>query len=433
MYSVKEGNTNRAVFKSFADAHKFIEEKVKAQTPPPAPVGRPATPKTPEPVKKAIEAKEKQQIETNTAKPPAEVGKAQAVVVNQGLAALDPVNSNAVAQVLQIDDNLTLKTDQLTNKTATTADKRYTATRTRTGIRVVMNAHIDPVTKQQVKGKKIGDVQTAEQAQLLIREFDFKQRRLLEQQGVDVAGQLQAQNPVLTPAQVTEVTQTAVAQAQSKPPVPPVATPQTKAETHPMFTTAIAALSTMGVSKTDAKDRVKKAIEELGFNADLQAILKHAFTQGAPAAQRIANSNATHAATVQATGNAPVTPQAAATVVIMPTVAGTQSATGGSVPSAPSIGVPPVIKTPPATAPALSAERLSYVDTACRFIPRKSMYILSSGVQAEGVTYTNALGYMIVQSGISKWRAFNPAAALISVTDNEQEAVDAILREVFKR
>lgn len=423
----------RGVFKSFADAHKFIEEKITAQTPPPAPVGRPSTPKTPEPVKKAIEAKEKEQIETNTAKPPAEVGKAQAVVVNQGLAALDPVNNNAVAHVLQIDDNLTLKTDQLTNKTATTADKRYTATRTRTGIRVVMNAHIDPVTKQQVKGKKIGDVQTAEQAQLLIREFDFKQRRLLEQQGVDVAGQLQAGNPVLTPVQVNQAVQTVVADAQSKPPVPPVVSPQSKAETHPMFTTAVAALSTMGVNKTDAKERVKKAIEEIGFNADLQAILKHAFTQGAPAAQRIANSNATHAATVAATGNAPVTPVAAATVVIMPTVAGTQSATGGSVPSAPNVGVPPAIKTPPATAPALSAQRLSYMDTAVRFIPRKSMYVLSSGVQTEGVTYTNALGYMIVQSGISKWRAFNPAAALISVTDNEQEAVDAILREVFKR
>ncbi len=429
MYSVKEGTASRAVFKSFADAHKFIDEKLKAQTPPPAPVGRPSTPKTPEPVKKQIQAQEKAQIRNNTAKPPEQVGKAQATVITEGLAALDNKNHEATATVLNIDDELTLKVDQLSNKTATTADKRYTATRTRTGIRVVMNPHVDPVTKQQVKGAKIGDVQTAEQAQLLIREHAYNQRRLLEQQGVNVAGVLQAENPVITPAQVEQVATQVVQQV---PPQPPVAVPKVKAETHPDYTTAVAALQVLGVKATDAKDRVKKAIDELGMSADKQAIIKNALAQGAPQAQRIANTNQVHAATVTANPT-PVTPQAAATVTILPTNSGTVAATGASIPPAPKVNTPPAIPTPPVVGPTLPASTLAQVGPATKFVPRQSKYVLSSGVEADGITYTNVYGYLIVQSGISKWRCFSPAASLLSVTDNEQEAVDAILRDLFKR
>jgi hypothetical protein len=428
-YSVNEGTTKRAVFKSFADAHKFIEEKIKAQTPPPAPVGRPATPKTPEPIKKQIQTQAQNQIKNNTVKPPEQVGQAQALCIAENLAALDPKNHEATATVLNIDDELTLKVDQLSNKTATTADKRYTATRTRTGIRVVVNAHVDPVTKQQVKGSKIGDVQTAEQAQLLIREHAHNQRRLLEQQGVDVGGVLQAENPVITPAQIEQVAAQVVQQV---PPQAPVVSPKVKAETHPDYTTAIAALQVLGVKVTDAKDRIKIAIDELGMSADKQAIIKHALAQGAPAAQRIANSNQVHVATVNASPT-PVTPQVAATVTILPTNSGTVAATGASIPPAPRVNTPPAITTPPVAGPTLPAQKLAQVGTATKFVPRRSRYVLASGVQADGITYTNALGYMIVQSGISKWRCFSPAASLLSVTDNEQEAVDAVLRDLFKR
>jgi hypothetical protein len=429
MYSVKEGTASRAVFKSFADAHKFIDEKLKAQTPPPAPVGRPSTPKTPEPIKKQVEATAQAQIKNNTVKPPEVVGQAQALCIAENLAALDPKNHEATATVLNIDDELTLKVDQLSNKTATTADKRYTATRTRTGIRVVMNPHVDPVTKQQVKGSKIGEVQTAEQAQLLIREHAHNQRRLLEQQGVDVGGVLQAENPVITPAQVEQVTTQVVQQV---PPQPPVVAPKVKAETHPDYTTAVAALQVLGVKVTDAKDRIKKAIDDLGMSADKQAIIKHALAQGAPQAQRIANSNQVHVATVNANPT-PVTPQVAATVVILPSNSGTVAATGASIPPAPKVNTPPAITTPPVVGPTLPASTLTQVSNATKFVPRRSRYVLASGVQADGITYTNSLGYMIVQSGISKWRCFNPAASLLSVTDNEQEAVDAILRDLFKR
>jgi hypothetical protein len=240
---------------------------------------------------------------------------------------------------------------------------------------------------------------------------------------------LQAENPVITPAQVEQVTTQVVQQV---PPQPPVVAPKVKAETHPDYTTAVAALQVLGVKVTDAKDRIKKAIDDLGMSADKQAIIKHALAQGAPQAQRIANSNQVHVATVNANPT-PVTPQVAATVVILPSNSGTVAATGASIPPAPKVNTPPAITTPPVVGPTLPASTLTQVSNATKFVPRRSRYVLASGVQADGITYTNSLGYMIVQSGISKWRCFNPAASLLSVTDNEQEAVDAILRDLFKR
>ena len=264
---------------------------------------------------------------------------------------------------------------------------------------------------------------------MLIREHAHNQRRALEQQGVDVGGVLQAENPVITPVQIEQVAANVAQQVQQQ---PPVATPKVKAETHPDYTTAVAALQVLGLKVTDAKDRTKIAIDELGMSADKQAIIKHALAQGAPVAQRIANSNQVHVATVKA-NPAPVTPQTVATVTILPTNSGTVAATGASIPPAPKVNTPPAITTPPVAGPTLPAQTLAQVNNATKFVPRKSRYVLASGVQADGVTYTNALGYMIVQSGISRWRCFNPAAALLSVTDNEQEAVDAIMREIFKR
>jgi len=379
-------------------------------------------------------------IKTGTVKPVDAVGASQVVVQQAGpIASVSRENLEHTLAVLSIKDHLTLKmSGGSANPRIATADKRYLVTGKAGKYEVVMQPHQSPYHGQIVDQRRIAVVPTLEHAQLCIREFDTLQRRLAEMQGIDTSAALQATAPVMAPAQIQQVAQQ-IAQAEAQMPTPPVTSPRTPAEVHPNFNACIVGLSKLRIPRPLAKELVTAAVTALGKDAKIEDIISHCLHANQVMAAQIATANQIHVATVNSTSGAP-NPAGVAQVVIMPSNSGLNTAAGSVVPRPPSMGLgyPNFIPSAPVQTATKamwtpSADQLMVYNVLIRFDQYMSKIKLPNGAEGTGVTLVNAYGYTIQQTGPSRFRVFGPNKALVSVTDNEQQACDEIFRAHFKR
>ena len=391
---------------------------------------------TKEKVKKITEAA----INSGTVKPVDAVGASQVVIQQAGpIASVSRENLEHTLAVLSIKDHLTLKmSGGSANPRIATADKRYLVTGKAGKYEVVMQPHESPYHGQIVDQRRIAVVPTLEHAQLCIREFDTLQRRLAEMQGVDTSAALQATAPVMAPVQIQQVAQQ-IAQAEAQNPTPPVTSPKTPAEVHPNFNACIVGLSKLRIPRPLAKELVTAAVTALGKDAKIEDIIGHCLHANQVMAAQIATANQIHVATVNSTSGAP-NPAGVAQVVIMPSNSGLNTAAGSVVPRPPSMGLgyPNFIPSAPVQTATKamwtpSADQLMVYNILIRFDQYMSKIKLPNGAEGTGVTLVNAYGYTIQQTGPSRFRVFGPNKALVSVTDNEQQACDDIFRAHFKR
>lgn len=489
LYTVKESqNVNgniiekvHGTFGSFDAAHSIVERNVSAQTPPPVPtvattaapvapkptvtapvppkpattpttamptaqaapvvppkatpqapkpVGRPPKPvkpqDTPKPVKTAIQNEAEKKVAQNTVKTPEQVGQAQAVVLQAGvIGASSPTVASAAQTVVAVKDDLTLSPVEGAKGIFKTGDGRFVVTKSKNGFKVRMNDHINPVIRADVQGRDIAFVNTTFEAQLAIREYDYYMRRSLESQGVNVGQILQALHPVKTPEQISkEAAEVARILGQQLAQMPNQSKPAIDTASMDL---ARQALAKLGMVKKDIDVYLPSAISAGVDPSDIQALMRFVLTKGQVRAVYTSNSNIAHVATVNATGGAqaPATP----TVTIVPTPTAVQNATGATLPS----DRPKYAPISNTLKPVLNDQQLQTIRGLATFTPHSSKIALPNGMTAKGVTYKNGAGYMIVQSGISKWRVYNPASSLISVVDDEQDACNAILKDFYKR
>ena len=420
-----------------------------------------------------------QTIKATEVPKPEVVGVKHAQVIKTGtVAAGSPEVAQAVSQVLQIKDDFTLNpaTSHDTKGAWYSANKRYIAepVRGNKGYRVTMLDHISPYDDKPLPKTMIGIVSSLEQAQLAIREHAFYQRRLFEMNnqkyssGQGISEKLQSQAPVLTPQQTQQIAQQIDSTAQQQP-VQPVVNPQVKAETHPRYNDIVRGLRGLGIPDAVLKDLTKKAIDNLGTDAKVVDVVLAVLNLSQGRALQVAQSNQTHTATANA-HTEPVTLQTASQVVIMPTDAGTIAATGSVIPQLPIHFLVDATKTPEELAairqaqynnkvqgiglnpafiagagddkvtgriksryPSADASTLATIRALTTFNGYNSLYSLPNGQKVNGKSYKNSLGYVIQQSGIGKWRLYNPAAAIVSVSDNEQEAVDKLIKHYYRK
>ncbi len=382
----------------------------------------------------SLETTRKDKADAETVKPPQEVGQAQAVVETVGpIGARSVQHQQAVKDVLAIKDNLTLEDNANgTKRSVSTQDKRYVVHKgigTNKSLYVWMTAHEDIYRGTPLEKRKLAVVSSYEEAQLAIREFDTLMRVLAEKEGLNTSQILQASAPVVAPAQAVQVAQQ-VAQQVKQNPQPPPATPTKKAQLHPEFSNAVMGVRmSIKMTTADAKKMVETAIDRLGPNATLQDIIKQVLMDRQALAAEVAKANEQFAAAANAGAGADT--DAVAQVTIMPSAIALKNTTGAprlpvggrSSPNA-EIGFPNNFNP--------SAGDIAMYKMLTRFRQYANKYAVGSG-QAEGTIYVNAANYAIVQSGPSKWRLFNPAKALMSVWDNEQQACDAIFKHYFKR
>jgi hypothetical protein len=442
------------------------------------PVAQPKPTKA-EKIEKKVNAQSNavQTIKATEVPKPEVVGVKQAEVIKTGtIAAGSPEVAQAVSQVLQIKDDFTLSpaTSNDTKGAWYSANKRYIAepVRGNKGYRVTMLDHISPYDDKALPKTMIGIVSSLEQAQLAIREHAFYQRRLYEMNpqkfssGQGIAEKLQSTAPVLAPQQVQQIAQQ-VAQAAQQQPAPPVTAPQVKAQTHPRYNDIVRGLRGLGIPDAVLKDLTNKAIDNLGTNADIVSVIVAVLNLSQGRALQVAQSNQTHTATANA-HTEPVTLQTASQVVIMPTDTGTVDATGTVIPQIPVHFLVDATKTPEQLAairtaqyqnkikgiglnpaflagagndsitgniraryPRADAATLATLRALSTFNQYNSVYALPNGQKVNGKSYRNSIGYVIQQSGIGKWRLYNPASAIVSVTDNEQEAVDKLVKHYY--
>ena len=372
---------------------------------------------------------------TNAVKPPEEVAKSVVVVEQVGpIGARSVQHQQAVKDVLAIKDNLTLdENPDGTKRSVTTKDGRYVVHKgigTNKGLYVWMTAHEDIYRGSPLEKRRIAIVNSYEEAQLAIREFDTLTRILAEREGLNTSQIAQASAPVMTPKQVVTTAQQ-VAQQVAQNPTPPPATPTRKAHLHPEFSNAIMGVRmVVKMTTADAKKMVEKVVEKLGDKATLVDIIKQVLLDRQALAAEVAKANEQFAAAANAGAGA--NPDAVAQVVITPSAIGLRNSTGAprlpagrlSSPNA-EIGFPNNFNP--------SAGEIAMYKMLSTFRTHANKYAVGNGGQADGDIYVNAANYAIVQTGPSKWRLFSPAKILMSVWDNEQQACDAIFKHYFKR
>ena len=372
---------------------------------------------------------------TNAVKPPEEVAKSVVVVEQVGpIGARSVQHQQAVKDVLAIKDNLTLdENPDGTKRSVTTKDGRYVVHKgigTNKGLYVWMTAHEDIYRGSPLEKRRIAIVNSYEEAQLAIREFDTLTRILAEREGLNTSQIAQASAPVMTPKQVVTTAQQ-VAQQVAQNPTPPPATPTRKAHLHPEFSNAIMGVRmVVKMTTADAKKMVEKVVEKLGDKATLVDIIKQVLLDRQALAAEVAKANEQFAAAANAGAGA--NPDAVAQVVITPSAIGLRNSTGAprlpvgshSNPNA-EIGFPNNFNP--------SAGEIAMYKMLSTFRTHANKYAVGNGGQADGDIYVNAANYAIVQTGPSKWRLFSPAKILMSVWDNEQQACDAIFKHYFKR
>ena len=371
----------------------------------------------------------------NAVKPPEEVAKSVVVVEQVGpIGARSVQHQQAVKDVLSIKDNLTLDDNpDGTKRSVTTKDGRYVVHKgigTNKGLYVWMTAHEDIYRGSPLEKRRIAIVNSYEEAQLAIREFDTLTRILAEREGLNTSQIAQASAPVMTPKQVVTTAQQ-VAQQVAQNPTPPPATPTRKAHLHPEFSNAIMGVRmVVKMTTADAKKMVEKVVEKLGDKATLVDIIKQVLLDRQALAAEVAKANEQFAAAANAGAGA--NPDAVAQVVITPSAIGLRNSTGAprlpagrlSSPNA-EIGFPNNFNP--------SAGDIAMYKMLSTFRTHANKYAVGNGGQADGDIYVNAANYAIVQTGPSKWRLFSPAKILMSVWDNEQQACDAIFKHYFKR
>jgi hypothetical protein len=381
-----------------------------------------------------LDTARKEQVNAETVKPPQEVAQAQVTLEQVGpIGARSVQHQQAVKDVLAIKDNLTLEDNpDGTKRSIATKDKRYVVHKgigNNKSLYVWMSAHEDVYRGTPLDKRRIAIVNSYEEAQLAIREFDTLMRVLAEREGLNTSQILQASAPVVTPAQAVQVAQQVVKQVKQNP-QPPPATPTKKAQLHPEFSNAVMGVRmSIKMTTADAKKMVETAIDRLGPNSTLQDIIKQVLLDRQALAAEVAKANELFAAAANAGAGA--NPDAVAQVTITPSTIGLKNTTGAprlpagrlSNPNA-EIGFPNNFNP--------SAGEIAMYKMLTTFRQHANKYAVGSG-QTEGVIYVNAANYAIVQSGPSKWRLFNPAKALMSVWDNEQQACDAIFKHYFKR
>lgn len=409
-------------------------------------ITEPAVEDTPPPPKKKkkveietkaeVEISRKDQAEANTVKPPEQVAVSVATVEQVGpIGARSVKHQQAVKDVLAIQDNLTLESVGDGNrKSVATKDKRYVVWKgvgnNNKALYVWMAAHEDIYRGTPLEKRRIAVVNSYEEAQLAIREFDNLMRVLAEREGLNTSQIVQASAPVMTPVQAKQ-TATQVAQQVKQNPTPPPATPTRKAHQHPEFSNAIIGLKmVIRMSNADAKKMVETAIDKLGEKATLTDIINQVLLDRQALAATVARANEQFAASVNA--GAAANPDAVASVTITPSQIGLRNSTGAPRLPAGPLSSPLAEIVQPFNFNPSEGEIAAY-KMLTTFRTHVVKYPVGNGGQAEGVMYVNPANYAIVQSGPSKWRLFNPAKALMSVWDNEQEACDAIFKHYFKR
>lgn len=409
-----------------------ITEPTGEDAPPPPPKKKKVTVNTQATVDKA----KKDQADANTVKPPEQVAVSVATVEQVGpIGARSVQHQQAVKDVLAIQDNLTLETAGDGNrKSVATKDKRYVVWKgvgnNNKALYVWMAAHEDIYRGTPLEKRRIAVVSSYEEAQLAIREFDNLMRVLAEREGLNTSQIVQASAPVMTPVQATQTAQAVAKQVKQNPPPPP-ATPTRKAHLHPDFSGAIIGLKmVIKMSNADAKKMVETAIDKLGDKATLEDIVKQVLLDRQALAATVARANEQFAASVNA--GAAANPDAVANVTITPSQIGLRNSTGAPRLPAGPLSSPLAEIVQPFNFNPSQGEIAAY-KMLTTFRTHTVKYPVGNGGQAEGVMYVNPANYSIVQSGPSKWRLFNPAKALMSVWDNEQEACDAIFKHYFKR
>lgn len=408
-------------------------------------ITEPSVEDTPPPPKKkkvtvntqaTVDKAKKDQADANTVKPPEQVAVSVATVEQVGpIGARSAQHQQAVKDVLAIQDNLTLESVGDGNrKSIATKDKRYVVWKgvgnNNKALYVWMAAHEDIYRGTPLEKRRIAVVNSYEEAQLAIREFDNLMRVLAEREGLNTSQIAQASAPVMTPVQAQQ-TATQVAKQVKQNPTPPPATPTRKAHQHPEFSNAIIGLKmVIRMSNADAKKMVETAIDKLGDKATLEDIVKQVLLDRQALAATVARANEQFAASVNA--GAAANPDAVANVTITPSQIGLRNSTGAPRLPAGPLSSPIAEIVQPLNFNPSQGEIAAY-KMLTTFRTHVVKYPVGNGGQAEGVMYVNPANYAIVQSGPSKWRLFNPAKALMSVWDNEQEACDAIFKHYFKR
>lgn len=401
----------------------------------PTPDFKPKKTKTSTEATASLETTRQKDADKNAVKPPEEVAKSVVVVEQVGpIGARSVKHQQAVKDVLAIKDNLTLDDNpDGTKRSVTTKDGRYVVHKgigTNKGLYVWMTAHEDIYRGSPLEKRRIAIVNSYEEAQLAIREFDTLTRILAEREGLNTSQIAQQSAPVMTPKQVVTTAQQ-VAQQVAQNPTPPPATPTRKAHLHPEFSNAIMGVKmVVKMTTADAKKMVEKVVEKLGDKATLVDIIKQVLLDRQALAAEVAKANEQFAATANAGAGA--NPDAVAQVVITPSAIGLRNSTGAprlpagrlSSPNA-EIGFPNNFNP--------SAGDIAMYKMLSTFRTHANKYAVGNGGQADGNIYVNAANYAIVQTGPSKWRLFSPAKALMSVWDNEQQACDAIFKHYFKR
>jgi len=383
----------------------------------------------------SLDTTRKDTADKNAVKPPEEVAKSVVVVEQVGpIGARSAQHQQAVKDVLAIKDNLTLDDNpDGTKRSVTTKDGRYVVHKgigTNKGLYVWMTAHEDIYRGSPLEKRRIAIVNSYEEAQLAIREFDTLTRILAEREGLNTSQITQQSAPVMTPKQVVDTAQQ-VAKQVAQQPTPPPTTPTRKAHLHPEFNNAIMGVRmVVKMSTADAKKMVEKVVEKLGDKATLVDIIKQVLLDRQALAAEVAKANEQFAAAANAGAGA--NPDAVARVVITPSAIGLRNSTGAprlpagrlSSPNA-EIGFPNNFNP--------SAGDIAMYKMLSTFRTHANKYAVGNGGQADGDIYVNAANYAIVQTGPSKWRLFSPAKILMSVWDNEQQACDAIFKHYFKR
>jgi GNAT superfamily N-acetyltransferase len=382
-----------------------------------------------------VEANRKDTVEFNAVKPPEEVAKSQVVVEQVGpIGARSVQHQQAVKDVLSIKDNLTLdENPDGTKRSVATKDGRYVVHKgigNNKSLYVWMAPHEDIYRGTPLEKRRIAIVNSYEEAQLAIREFDTLSRVLAEREGLNTSQITQQSAPVMTPKQVVDTAQK-VAQQVAQSPTPPPATPTRKAHLHPEFNNAIMGVRmVVKMSTSDAKKMVEKVVEKLGDKATLTDIIKQVLLDRQALAAEVAKANEQFAAAANAGAGA--NPDAVAQVVITPSAIGLRNTIGAPRLHSGSRSSPNVEAGFPSNFNP-SAGDIAMYKMLSTFRTHANKYSVGNGGQAEGTIYVNAANYAIVQTGPSKWRLFNPAKALMSVWDNEQQACDAIFKHYFKR
>lgn len=433
-------------FRTYEEAKSAFADKEKTvATPQDEAAAKPALPpKVKETAQKINTANAvAQTVKNDKVESPAEVGVKHAQVIKTGvIGAGTPEVAQAVSAVLAIKDDFTLTPASSADPKGAwySANKRYIAEPIKggKGYRVTMLDHISPYDDKPLPKTLVSIVGTLEQAQLAIREHAFYQRRLFEMNpqkfsSGQIAQKLQSEAPVLTPQQTQQIA-TQVAQSAQQQPLPPVTNPRVRAETHPNFNNILRGLKGLGIPDAVIKELTIKAIDQLGVNAPMVDVVRTVLNLSQGRALQVAQANQTHAATANTHGGN-VTPQIASQVVITPTDGGVKDATGKSIPKLPSVFIQSAgNKAIPLSAmPRAGAAELAAIQQLSTFTTFSSQFALPNGVKVNGVSFRNAFGYVIQQSGIGKWRLYSPAANLLSVVDNEQEAVDKLLKHYYSK